>query len=376
MTRKRLVIASNTAWNIANFRGELIRAFVSAGYEVIAAAPPDKYVPIVESLGARFVPLPIDNQGTNPCRDIVLFWRLFILLRRERPAVFIGYTPKPNIYGGLAARLLRVPAINNIAGLGSVFIRRTWLTQLVQWLYRAGLKDARKVFFQNAEDKHVFLSSKLVKRAVIESLPGSGVDTKRFVPLVSAPEEQAMRPFLFLYSGRLLWEKGIGEFVEAARRLKGEGVCAEFGVLGFVGVPNPSAVSTSDVRAWESEGVISYMGSADDVRPIIATCDCFVLPSYYREGVPRSLLEAASMEKPIITTDSVGCRDAVEDGVNGFLCRPRDINDLAEKMRLMATLSSRERRRMGKAGRQKMIREFDESFVIKRYIETVAQITQ
>lgn len=390
----KVLLVSNTAWSIANFRDELIRALLAAGYEVVAVAPPDEYVPRIEALGVRFVPLAMDNKGTHPGRDFGLFLRFLSLLRRERPAVFLGYTIKPNVYGGLAARLLGIAAINNVAGLGTAFIRDTWLTRVVEGLYGVGLSGAKKVFFQNDEDTALFLARRLVRPNVIERLPGSGVDTKRFAPELFPchPDPRhhredgnvdsrirgkygdvGLRPFRFLLSARLLWDKGVGEFVEAARQLLQEGVAAEFQLLGFLDVENRSAVARNNVEAWEREGLVRYLGTVDDVRPMIVQADCIVLPSY-REGVPRSLLEAASMAKPIITTDAVGCRDVVSDSVNGYLCRPRDSKDLARHMRQMMALSPEERRKMGLAGREKMVREFDENIVIGRYLETIQEI--
>lgn len=393
-SRRKVVLVSNTAWSIANFRGGLIRALCAAGYEVVTVAPPDEHVPRIEALGVLFVPLAMDNKGANPVRDFGLFLRFLSLLRRERPEVFLGYTVKPNVYGGLAARVLGIAAISNVAGLGTAFIRDTWLTRVVEGLYRAGLAQAKKVFFQNYEDRALFLARGLVRPDVMERLPGSGVDTERFAPEVfflhpgslhqggddivdtcvrGNDGDVGLRPFRFLLAARLLWDKGVGEFVGAARKLRQEGVAVEFQLLGFLDVENRTAVSRGEVEAWEREGVVRYLGTMDDVRPVFAQADCIVLPSY-REGVPRSLLEAASMAKPIITTDAVGCRDVVSNGVNGYLCRLRDADDLARQMRRMMALSPEKRRIMGLAGREKMVREFDEKIVIGRYLETIQEI--
>jgi glycosyltransferase involved in cell wall biosynthesis len=381
--RGRILLASNSAWTIANFRGGLIRALLTAGYEVVAAAHPDEHAPRIEAWGIRYVPLRMDLKGTNPFRDLALFLRFVRLLRRERPAVFLGYTVKPNVYGGLAARMLGIPAINNIAGLGTAFVSDTWLTRVVERLYRVGLARARKVFFQNEDDRRLFLERGLVSPAVAERIPGSGVDTAWFTPeAVSPPPENetiagaaAPRSLRFLLSVRLMRDKGVGEFITAARTLKAEGAPAEFLLLGFLDVENRTAIPRAEVEAWVREGVVRYLGAVEDVRPILAQADCVVLPSY-REGVPRSLLEAASMAKPVITTDAPGCRDVVEDGVNGFLCRPRDADDLARQMRRMIALSAEERAQMGRAGRAKMLREFDERIVIGRYLKAIGEILE
>jgi len=366
---RKIIITLNTAWNLVNFRAGLIRAMVAAGYEVVAVAPPDSYTPRLAELGCRYVPLPMDNKGTHPGRDLLLFWRFLRLIHRERPAAYLGYTVKPNIYGSLAAHLSAVPVINNIAGLGSVFIREGWLTRLVRGLYRLALSRSVKVFFQNDEDRVLFVSGKLVSDAVTDRLPGSGIDLDRFVP-VPLPDKAPLR---FLLIARMLWDKGVMEFVEAARMLKKQGLDADFCLLGFLDVQNPAAISRQQMDEWIKEGVIRYLGVSDNVAEEIALADCVVLPSY-REGVPRTLLEAAAMARPIVATDAAGCRDVVNDGVNGYLCRPRDVADLADKIAGIAALSHAERTLMGLRGREKMEREFDERIVIAKYLAAIGEI--
>lgn len=363
----KVVIALNAAWNLVNFRAGLIRGLIAAGHEVVAVAPPDKYVPRLAELGCRYVPLPMDNKGTHPGRDLLLFWRFLQLLYREKPAVYLGYTVKPNIYGSLAAHILRIPVINNVAGLGTVFIRTGWLTRLVRGLYRLALLRSAKVFFQNEEDRALFVSQKLVSAAVTDRLPGSGIDLDRFIP-VPLPDKEPLR---FLLIARMLWDKGVGEFVEAARILKNQGINAEFCLLGFLDVQNPTAISRQQMDEWIKERTICYLGVSDNVAEEIALADCIVLPSYYREGTPHTLLEAAAMARPIVTTDSVGCRDVVDDGVNGYLCKPRDAIDLARKIAWVAALSHAERAAMGQRGREKMEREFDEQIVVNKYLQAI-----
>lgn len=369
--KKKVVIALNTAWNLVNFRAGLILALVKAGYDVVAVAPVDDYAARLDSLGCRFAPLPMDNKGTHPGRDLLLLWRFFWLLRRERPAVFLGYTVKPNVYGSLAAQLLGIPVVNNIAGLGAVFIKGGWLARFVRGLYRLALSRSAKVFFQNDDDLRLFVEGGLVRAVQTDRVPGSGVDLSRFAPQ-PMPDKRRIR---FLLIARLLWDKGIGEYVEAARILKRRGVNAEFCVLGFLDVQNPTAVSRTQMDGWVTEGLVNYLGVADDVRPFIAESDCVVLPSY-REGTPRTLLEAAAMGRPIVTTDAVGCREVVDDGVNGFLCRLRDAIDLAEKLEQLVKLTPEARHEMGRKGREKIEREFDEKIVIAKYLAAIAAISR
>lgn len=373
------MIALNTTWNLVNFRSGLIRALLSHGCEVVAVAPPDGYVPRLLALGCRYEPMPMDNQGTHLGRDLMLLWRFYRLFRRERPAVYLGYTVKPNVYGSLAARALGIPVVNNISGLGAVFIKDTWLTRLVRLLYRIALSRSTRVFFQNADDRRLFVNGHLVRQEVTEMIPGSGLDLTRFKP---APPPETSRGIRFLLMARMLWDKGVGEFVEAARIIKlqsqqglpvGRNTNVEFCLLGFLDVKNPAAVSSEQVQAWVDEGTVNYLGATDDVRPYIAEADCIVLPSY-REGTPRSLLEAAAMARPIITTDAVGCREVVDDEINGFLCLTRDAADLAEKMQRMIAVSPEARAEMGRRGREKVERQFDEKIVINKYLATIEKI--
>jgi glycosyltransferase involved in cell wall biosynthesis len=366
----RVIIALNTAWNLFNFRSGLIRALVSHGYNVIAVAPADEYAPQLAALGCRFVPLPMDNKGTHPGRDLLLLWRFIRLMRKEGPDVFLGYTVKPNVYGSLAAHFSGVPVINNVAGLGTVFIKGGWVNWFVRALYRGALARSRKVFFQNEDDRQLFITGGLVNEALTDRLPGSGVDLKKFEP-VPLPGRSVIR---FLLIARMLWDKGVGECVEAARLLKSRGLNSEVCLLGFLDVQNPAAISTTQMDEWVAEGVVRYLGVSDNVREEIAQADCVVLPSFYREGTPRTLLEAAAMARPIITTDSVGCRDVVDDGVNGLLCRPRDATDLADKMALMISMSQTEREAMGLRGREKVEREFDEKIMIDKYLAAIEAV--
>lgn len=363
---KKVMIALNTTWNLVNFRSGLIRALQSAGYEVVAVAPSDKYADGLVALGCRFVHVFMDSNGTHLGRDFLFLWRVFSILRIEKPDVYLGYTIKPNVYGSLAARTLGIPVINNITGLGAVFIRGGWLSQLVKGLYRLALSRSRKVFFQNDDDRQLFIRGRLVHEGVTDLLPGSGIDLARFSP-TPLPSKAPVR---FLLIARMLRDKGVGEFVEAARLLKQRGECAEFCLLGFLDVANPAAISQQQMNAWVAEGAVRYLGMSDNVREEIAQADCVVLPSY-REGTPRALLEAAAMARPIVTTDSVGCRDVVDDGVNGFLCKPKDPFDLADKMGCIVSMTNAEREAMGLRGREKVERQFDEEIVIRKYLQAI-----
>jgi glycosyltransferase involved in cell wall biosynthesis len=349
---------------------------VAQGYEVVAVAPDDAYAERLASLGCRFVALPMDNQGTHPLRDLMLIIRFWLLLRRELPDVFLAYTVKPNVYGSLAAGILGIPVVNNIAGLGAVFIKDGWLVRLVRGLYRLALRRSAKVFFQNGDDRALFIDAGLVKPEQTDLLPGSGIDLTRFSidgKSLTPSANDLGRPFRFLLIARMLCDKGVVEYVAAAKQIRARWPNVECALLGFLDVQNPAAISTEEMNAWVAEGHVRYLGVSDDVRSEIAAADCIVLPSY-REGTPRTLLEAAAMAKPIITTDAVGCREVVDDGVNGYLCKVRDAEDLAAKMDRMLALSMDERAAMGRAGRKKMETQFDEKIVIAKYLQVVAEL--
>lgn len=363
---RRVVLAVNSAWNIFNFRSGLVRGLQADGWEVVAMAPRDDHVSRVEALGCRFIEMPMQASGISPWQDWMLYRRFKTALAAERPRAFLGYTIKPNVWGSLAAHHLGIPVVNNIAGLGTVFVRHNWLTLVARSLYRQALRRSNQVLFQNEEDRSYFIDGGLVERSRTRRVPGSGVDLAAFSP-APLPPSGPTQPTRFLFIGRLLRDKGVHELALAARELRARGVKAEVTLLGFLDVDNPSAISRAEIEAWQAEGLLDYLGSADDVRPHIAAAHCIVLPSFYREGVPRTLLEAAAMGRPLITTDSIGCRDAVDDGVNGFLVRTRDASDLARQMQRFVELGDRQREAMAGASRHKAEREFDEKLVVDVY---------
>jgi glycosyltransferase involved in cell wall biosynthesis len=375
----RVMIALNSAWNLLNFRSELIKALLAHGHQVILVAPADEHVKELEALGTRFVDLPIRAHGTSPFADLVIFWRFIKLMRTERPDVLLAYTAKPNIYGGLAGRWLGVPVINNITGLGSVFIRGDWLARVLVTLYRLSLTRSKRVFFQNPDDHRLFTEMGLVRNEQCSVLPGSGVDLRRFQP-VPLPRLRCIdnvedrfdkdRHFVFLLVARLLKDKGVQEFAEAARLLKPRYPWVEFALLGFQDAQNPNAVANEQLASWQAQGWVSYWGSSADVREQLARADCVVLPSY-REGTPRTLLEAAAMERPLVATDVPGCREVVRHGVNGLLCQPRNARDLAEKMQAMLMLSPATLAQWGSESRRWVEQHFDEQIVIREYLQAL-----
>lgn len=374
----RIAVVSNTAWYLFNFRLNLMRALQADGHAVTAVAPADAYADKIRAAGIAFEGVPISGRGINPLVEMRSVLRLWALLRRRRPGGRIGlvlsYTPKGNLYSALACLAARVPFIANVSGLGRTSIRHSFVSRVVETLYRVTLRRAHRVFFQNEDDLGSFVQKDLVRADHAERLPGSGVDLVRFQPGAAGkvPAPAADAP-IFLLMARLMWDKGVGEYVAAARVVKARHPRARFLLLGFLDVANPSAISRRQMDAWTAEGLVDYQGPTDDVRPWLAQADCVVLPSY-REGVPRTLLEAAAMARPIVTTDAPGCRDTVIDGETGFLCRTADAQDLADKLLRFTALPLNEREAMGRRGREFVTRNFDERFVLRRYQAVVKDL--
>jgi glycosyltransferase involved in cell wall biosynthesis len=369
----RIAVVANTSWYLFNFRLNLMRALEMRGHQIVAVGPADDYVERIVAEGFRHVAVPFTGIGVNPLREFSTLSRLARVFRKNRIEAVLSYTPKGNIYSGLACITLGIPTLPNISGLGRAFIRPSVLTTLVKFLYWLTLRRSPRVFFQNNEDLGLFVGAGLVTQSRAERVSGSGVDLWRFSPMpVTAQNKSGAAVFLLV--ARLLWAKGIGEFVEAARLVREECPKARFQLLGFFDVENPASIPRSIVDAWAAEGLIEYVGTTDDVRTFLAAADCVVLPSCYCEGVPRSLLEAAAMGRSVITTNVPGCRDTVDDGVTGLLCKPMDAGDLADKMLRFLALDQASRTTMGQAGRRKMEREFDEKVVINRYLAAVGAI--
>ena len=366
-----ICLVCNTSFAIHTYRQGLIRTLIANGATVTVIAPRDRTTALLEQMGCRFVELHVASKGTNPRDDLRTFAALYRHYRAIKPDIVFHYTIKPNIYGTVAGWLARVPSIAVTTGLGYVFIQKSRAAIVAKALYRFAFRFPREIWFLNGDDQRAFVESRLLahpERARL--LNGEGVDLSYFA---YTPPRQKQN-FTFVLIGRLLWDKGLGEYVEAARILHKRHPMARFQLLGPAGVDNPSAVTLDTVRAWEREGLIEYLGEAHDVREHIASADCVVLPSY-REGVPRTLMEASAMGRPIVATDVPGCREVVADGITGFLCEAKSAVSLADKLQAMMALSSEERRVMGERGRKKVAAEFDEQSVIAQYLTTLREHT-
>lgn len=363
-----VALSSNTSWYLYNFRKNTILSLIEQGYQVIAIAPKDEYSRKLSELGCQFVHVNIDQGGTNPIKDMQTLFAFYKIYKVSNIDVVLNFTPKNNIYSTLAASFNNTKSINNIAGLGILFVNESMTSKIARFLYKISQSKASKLFFQNEEDRKLFLEMKITTTVETERLPGSGVDLKRFT-LSPSLDDGNVR---FLLIARMLYDKGIAQYVEAARSLKAKyGDKVELLLLGFLDVNNPSAVSKQEMQAWVDEGIVNYLGVSDNVESEIAKIDCVVLPSYYREGVPKSLLEAGAMGKPIVTTNNIGCRETVDDGINGYLCEPHSSESLLEKLELIVNKTHAERLAMGEKSRLKIEQAFDEKRVIAKYIAAV-----
>jgi glycosyltransferase involved in cell wall biosynthesis len=363
---RTVVLAANSIWNITNFRAGLVRGLQDAGYAPLALGPPDPDgAARLCELGIELVPIELDRSGLNPAADLLLLLRYRRALKRIRPAAFLGFTAKPNIYGAIAASGLRIPVIANVSGLGTAFMRRGPLQQIVALLYRRAFRRASTVFFHNPDDRRLFLDREIVRERQARLLPGSGIDLDRFAP---APLP-AGGP-IFLLIARLLSDKGIREYVAAARILRPLLPDARFQLLGGIDEGNRTSISRQEVEFWRDERVIECLGETADVRPFIREASAIVLPSY-GEGLPRTLLEGAAMARPLVATDVPGCRDLVEDGLNGFLCAARDAASLAAAMQRLAGLPDEQRAAMGAQSRRKVQEGFSEKLVVRAYVEAL-----
>ncbi len=367
--RPLIAVCANLAWNLVNFRAGLIADLRAAGFDILAIAPPEPDMEArLKTLGCTFEPVPIDAKGLAPHRDLQSLAAFYRIIRRHRPAAWLSWTIKPNVYGALAAGWLGVPALPNVSGLGTAFIRRNLLTAIAIGLYRTGFRRAPGVFFQNPDDRAEFLAGGMVRPDQARLLPGSGIDPEYWAP----PEGGRPQRRRFLMLSRVVSDKGVREYVAAARQIRTRWPDARFVLMGEVGAANRTAIAPAELDGWIAEGVIEHSPPVADVRPAIAGADFVVLPSY-REGMSRVLLEAAAMARPIVTTDVSGCRDIVEDGVNGYLCTAQSTESLAAALTRAAETEDAEWSRMGLAGRERIMAEFSQRKVSDLYLQALEE---
>jgi glycosyltransferase involved in cell wall biosynthesis len=362
----KIAILLNSAWNAYNFRKGLIQTLLAKGDEVVVIAPRDEYTDRLISWGIRFVDIRLEGTGLNPLDDWRYKQTLVRLMKSEKPDVVLSFTIKPNIYGAMAAYALRIPIICNVSGLGTTFLWKGWLQRMAVALYNWGFRRANFIFFQNNDDRTLFLEHVRVNQAKTGLLPGSGIDLNTF----KAEPPSFQSPLKFLMISRLIVEKGVNEFVTAAQSI--DLSKAHFTLIGKYDPAHKRSISAEDFQMLLASG-IDYLDHQDDVKAMIAQADAVILPSY-REGTPRTLLEAAAMCRPLIATDVPGCREVAQDGVNGFLCKAEDATSLAQKINLFLALSPTEQLAMAHASRRLVEVRFDEKIVIGEYLRMISRL--
>lgn len=358
----KIVMTVNAAWNIWNFRRPLVSAFLADGHQVIVLAPRDETSGKLAELGCEVRHLEMNVKGLNPLQDTLLLWRFLRHFRQIRPDVVLSFTIKNNLFGALAAKALRIPFVPNVTGLGTAFLSGRMLERVATTLYRTAFRNLPAVFFQNEDDRDLFRTRDLVTDRQARLLPGSGIDLERF----AVDPYPADGPTIFLLVARLLRDKGVVEYVEAAHRVKANHPEVRFQMLGPIDAQNRKAIAPEVLQGWVAEGVIEHLGAVDDVRPFLTAAHCVVLPSY-REGAPRTLIEAAALGRPLIATDVPGCRAVVDAETTGFLCEVRSGESLAQACLRFLDLSPQRRAEMGRAARAKMEREYDQQIVVQAY---------
>lgn len=373
--RGMVVLFANTDWYLYNFRRSLALALRDAGFELLLVSPPGPYGERLRELGLRWEPVPMDRRSLNPLREAGLLLHLRRLLRRERPALVHGFTIKCAVYGSLAARMAGAPArVNAVAGMGYVFTSNDAKARVLRPIVRSLLRLAlggqgARLVLQNPDDVALFQQAGLIDAAQVRLIPGSGVDCSRFQARVPRRHDGPLRVLL---AARLLWDKGIAEYIAAARRLRGEGRALRFLLAGDPDPGNPATVPEATVRGWVDEGLVEWLGHVDDMPALFASVDMVVLPSY-REGLPKGLIEAAACALPLVTTDVPGCREVVTDGVDGLRVPVRDADALADAIARLED-DPQLAARLGAAAREKALAEFDERIVISRTIDVYREL--
>lgn len=358
---KKIVILSNHHAYTYNFRREIIQKFLDVGFKVYLVLPYGEKVDLLKEMGCEFIDLPLDRRGMNPINDFKLILNYFKILNKIKPDAVLSYTIKPNIYGGLVSRLLKIPFFPNITGLGTALENSGFLQKILIEMYKIAYKKASCVFFQNEENKK-FFDQNDIKIKKYRIIPGSGVNTE-FFSLLPYPNDETIE---FVYISRIMKEKGIDQYLDAAKYITKKYPNTKFHVVGF-------CEEDYEKKLYElhKQGIIRYHGFQSDVRKFYKMSHCTVHPTYYPEGISNVLLESAACGRPIITTDRVGCREVVDDGINGFLVQQKNTKDLIEKIEQFIHLSYQEKENLGLEGRKKVEKEFDRRIVVDAYMEEI-----
>ena len=368
----RIGIVSNTSFNIFNYRLGLILALQENGHDVIAMAPIDEFSDKIKERGIEFSAIShLTRKGTNPFGDILLIYEFYKLYSKHKLDIVFQFTIKPNIYGTLGAKLAGIKSICTVTGLGYIFLSEGFSNRIAKFLYAFAFKRTELVIFQNKDDAQTFKAQKLLTKQNYEVFPGSGLDTNYYCPNFCNTKKTEIVKFLMV--SRLLTDKGIVEYVEAAKKIKAKFPNVQFQVLGEMDRENPAAISEQTLNEWLKEGIIEYFQFSQDIRPYVCNADVIVLPSY-REGLPRVILEGMAMEKICITTDAPGCIDTLEDGISGFIAKVKSAISLQEKMETFLNMTAFEKSKMATNARQRAVNMFDNKIVIQKYFSILEKL--
>ena len=373
----KVLILANKSTGLYKFRGELLEALIAKEHEVFISVPKGDFIEEMQQMGCHFIETEISRHGTNPLTDLALTKKYCAIIKSVKPDIVFTYTIKPNVYGGIACQLCKVPYVANVTGLGTAVEKGGILQKITLALYRTGLRKAKRVFFQNQANQVFMLHHKVVT-STYSLLPGSGVNLERFTPLPYPDETDGIH---FVFISRIMREKGIEQYLDAA---------AHFSTRHSERSEESSAVSTYKVTfhicgfcepeykgkldEYIKNGTVIYHGMVRDVREIHKISHCTIHPSFYPEGISNVLLESCACARPIITTDRSGCREVVEDGVNGFVVKQRDSEDLIQKIEKFLALTHEQKLQMGLAGRTKVETEFDRKIVVNAYLKEMESI--
>ena len=361
---QHIVLVSNTAHSLWQFRRGLIADMVASGTRVTCMAPEDGSSAKLIEMGAGFKPTAMTRSGLNPVSELLMIAGIWKGLKELRPDFIVSYTIKPNSYVPVLAKFMKTPCLAVVTGLGYAFLKDGLVAKVARSILKNGLRFASRVWFLNSDDRDILCEGNSSLRAKSGIIPGEGVDTAFFnADHFPARNGEALT---FLMISRILKDKGVVEYAEAARQVRQIYPEAKFQLLGQIDPANPAALTAEEFQALCAKCGVDYLGTASDVRPFIANSDIAVLPSY-REGIPLALLEAASMKRPLIATDVAGCRDVVRDGMNGFLVPPKDAESLSQAMIRMIQLPRPELQTMKDAARRDILERFSNEIVIGRY---------
>lgn len=354
------------------FRYGLLKHLIALGHRVYVVAPYDEFVEKIEELGCIHIDIKVNRKGINPIEDLLLIRNLVKIYKKIKPDIIFNYSIKPIIYGSIAAKIVNIKSVAVNIGLGYTFINESIISKISHKMYKLALLFPISVWFINEDDKNEFIKKKLVNKNKTLVLPSEGINTEYFSSKKTCVKDEKI---VFLLIARMLWDKGIQEYYEAAKIIKKKYTHVEFQLLGNIDLENPKGIDLEMIKRWHESGVIQYLGYKKDVRPFIDMASCIVLPSY-REGKGMTLIEAGSMSKPLVATNVAGCKDIVKDGYNGYLCEAKNVDSLAESLVKMINLSFEDRKQFGLNSKKFIADNFDEKKVISIYTDFLTQLKE